>query len=120
MVQPPAITSADLKTTPVSSYRNEKLMNIVGRSFKGSGQAGGVLLVDVRRTWEEMSCCLGDHTGGRSGLLLAEDCHFGCGHQRDELIISARGVKNGPLTDRREMPVSAPAPAPAHRVGMVT
>lgn len=64
-VQPPAIPSADLKTTSVSSYCNENLMNTVGRSFKGSAKARGTLLGDVRRTWEEMSCCLADHTGGR-------------------------------------------------------
>lgn len=40
---------------------------------------------------------------GRAGdeLLLAEECHFGCGHWRDELIITARDCLPSALTDRR-------------------
>lgn len=75
--QPPAIPSADLKTTSVTSYCNENLMNNVGGSFKGGAKARGTLLVDVRRTWEEMSCRLADHTGGETRAIVSQGLSFG-------------------------------------------
>lgn len=74
-------------------------MNVEGRSFQGSVKAGGgnELLHESPHGggwgWGERE--------GRSELLLAEECHFGCCHWRDELIITARDCLPSALTDRR-------------------
>lgn len=70
-------------------------MNSAGHSKKA--QRLGMLLVDVRGTWDET-------TPRRSGPLLVPECHFQSSHQRNEHIPATGRVKNGPFAELRDRP----------------